>query len=59
MRLSAPTEFERQRIRDVEAELSAEFQNYRDVISRGDFHPRKEVVLKAHELALEIYDRAH
>ena len=50
--------FERQTVRDVEAELSAEFQHYRDVISRGDFHPRKEVVLKAHELALEIYERA-
>jgi len=50
--------FKRQRVRDVEPELSAEFQHYRDVISRGDFHPRKEVVLKAHELALEIYERA-
>lgn len=50
--------FEREGVRDAETELVAEFGYYRDVISRGEFHPRKDIMVKAHQLALDIYEKA-
>lgn len=50
--------FKRQVVRDVKSELSCEFQYYCDVILRGDFHPQKPVIIKAHELAFKIYEKA-
>jgi predicted dehydrogenase len=51
--------FKRQDGRDVRTELSTEFQYYRKAISKGDMHPRKEVMLKAHGLAGYSDDVAH
>jgi predicted dehydrogenase len=48
----------RQDTRDVEGELSREFEHYTSVITDNRFHPEKAVMLRSHEMALRIYEVA-
>lgn len=48
--------FRRRQDRDVCSDLSREFLYYRSAVLKGHCHPRKGVIIKAHELALSVYE---